>query len=154
MSQVTSRSSIDHLDLNHSAFANNLPTYLHAKQSKRRGGSSAVQRQDTVRFYVSDDVENDVRGCIRSWEHRRSISVTGRTATGEIKCFSGTVETVARAPGLAKLWLVTMTELKPTSGLFDAGVGTAPFSTALNVELKVADPVSERLRNWTEEKKK
>jgi hypothetical protein len=35
-----------------------------------------------MRFYVSDDVENDVRRCIGSWEHQHSISVTGRTETG------------------------------------------------------------------------
>jgi hypothetical protein len=77
-----------------------------------------------MRFYVSDDVENDVRRCIGSWEHQHSISVTGRTEAGEIKCFSGTVEAVARAPGLAtgELWLVTMKELKPASGSFDPGV--------------------------------
>ena len=41
--------------------------------------------------------------------------------TGEIKCFSGTVEAVARAPGLAtgELWLVTMGELNSTPGSFD-----------------------------------
>ena len=80
--------------------------------------------QDMMRFYVSDVVESDVRRCIRSWEHQHSISVTGRTEKGEIKCFSGTVEAVARAPGLAtgELWLVTMNILKPASGSFDAGV--------------------------------
>jgi hypothetical protein len=122
MSRVASRSSIDHLELNPSGFANKLPTYLHAKQSNRRGESSVGQ--DMMRFYVSDVVESDVRRCIRSWEHQHSISVTGRTEKGEIKCFSGTVEAVARAPGLAtgELWLVTMKELKPASGSFDAGV--------------------------------
>jgi hypothetical protein len=144
MSQVTSRSSIDRLDLNHGAFANKLPTCLHEMQSKGRGESSAVQKHDRMRFYVSDDVENDVRRCIRSWEHQHSISVTGRTVRGEIKCFSGTVEAVVRARGFAigELWLVTMRELKPASGLFDAGVGT---SNALNVEFKVADQVFEQL---------
>ena len=122
MSRVASCSSIDHCELNPSAFANKLPTYLHAKQSNRRGESSVGQ--DMMRFYVSDVVESDVRRCIRSWEHQHSISVTGRTGKGEIKCFSGTVEAVARAPGLAtgELWLVTMKELKPASGSFDAGV--------------------------------
>jgi hypothetical protein len=121
MSRVASRSSIniDHLELNPSAFANKLPAYLHAKQSNRRGQSSAVQKQDMMRFYVSDDVANDVRRCIRSWEHQHSISVTGRTETGEIRCFSGTVEAVARAPGFAtgELWLVTMRESKPIGRL-------------------------------------
>jgi hypothetical protein len=96
-------------------------------------------RTTAVRFYVSDDVENDVRRCIRSWEHQNSISVTGRAVTGEIKCFSGTVEAVARAPGLAtgELWLVTMRELEPASGLFDAGIETAAFSNALSTDLRV-----------------
>jgi hypothetical protein len=77
---------------------------------------SAAQKQGMMRFYVSDDVENDVRRCIRSWEHQHSISVNGRTVTGKAKCFSGTVQAVARAPGLAtgELWLVTMGELNPT----------------------------------------
>jgi hypothetical protein len=97
MSRVASRSSIDHLELNPSAFANKLTACLHAKQSNRRGHSSAVQNQNMMRFYVSDDVENDVRRSIRSWEHQHPISVTGRTETGEIRCFSGTVEAVARA---------------------------------------------------------
>jgi hypothetical protein len=116
MSRVASRSSIDRLELNPSAFANKVPTYLHAKQSNRRGEPPAMRPQDMMRFYVSDDVEDDVRQCIRSWEHRHSISVTGRTETGEIKGFSGTVEAVARAPGLAtgEFWLVTMRESKPT----------------------------------------
>jgi hypothetical protein len=124
MSQVTLRSSIDRLELNHSVLANKLPTYFHAKRSNRRGESSAVQKQHMMRFYVSDDVENDVRRCIRSWEHQHSISVTGRTVTGEIKCFSGTVDAVARAPGLAtgELWLVTMRESKPTSESLDVAV--------------------------------
>jgi hypothetical protein len=43
MSRVASRSSIDHLELNPSAFANKLPTYLPAKQSNRRGESSVGQ---------------------------------------------------------------------------------------------------------------
>jgi hypothetical protein len=118
MSKVTSRSSIDHLDLNRSVPAGKLPSYLHAKQGNWRGES----KQDLMRFYVSDDVENDVRRCISSWEHQHSISVNGRTVTGKIKCFSGTVEAVARAPELATgdLWLVTMRELTLTSDLFDA----------------------------------
>jgi hypothetical protein len=83
MSRVASHSSIDRLELNPSAFANKVPTYLHARQSNRRGEPPAVRPQDMMRFYVSDDVEDDVRQCIRSWEHRHSISVTGRTETGE-----------------------------------------------------------------------
>jgi hypothetical protein len=83
---------------------------------------SAAQKQGTTRFYVSDDVENDVRRSIRSWEHQHPISVNGRTVTGKTKSFSGTVQAVARAAGLAtgELWLVTMGELNPTSRLFDA----------------------------------
>jgi len=82
---------------------------------------SAAQEPCLMRFYVSDDVENDVRRCIRSWEHQHSISVSGRTVTGQTKCFSGTVQAVARAPGLAtgELWLVTMGELNSTPGSFD-----------------------------------
>ena len=111
----------------------------HPQDQIRRYPPAQPHKKGTMHFYVSDDVENDVRRCIRSWEHQHSISVTGRTVTGEIKCFSGTVEAVARAPGLAtgELWLVTMRELKPTSGLFDAGIGTAAFSKALSIDLRV-----------------
>ncbi len=117
MHRITSRSSIDHLELNHVILSGKLSTYLHAKQAKWRGESSIPQKPDMMCFYVSDDVENDVRRCIRSWEHQHPISVNGRAVTGEIKCFSGTVEAVARAPSLAagELWLVTMRELKPAA---------------------------------------
>ena len=83
------------------------------KSVETLSGSHQRSGQAADYFYVSDDVENDVRRCIRSWEHQHSISVTGRTATGEIKCFSGTVEAVARAPdlGAGELWMVTMREL-------------------------------------------
>jgi hypothetical protein len=146
MSRIASRKPIDDLELNLSAFANKLPTHWQAKQSNRRGESSVVRKEDVMRFYVSEDVENDVRRCITSWEHQHSISVTGRTEAGELKCFSGTVEAVARAPGLAtgELWLITMRESKPTPGLFDAGVGTA--ANALDADLKWADPVYEHFR--------
>jgi hypothetical protein len=144
MSRVASCRPIDHLELNPSPFANKLPTYFQAKQSNRRGKSSVVRKENMIRFYVSDDVENDVRRCIRSWEHRNSISVTGRTETGEIKCFSGTVEAVARLPGLVtgELWLVTMRESKPKSGSLDAGRQNC---SKINADLKRADPVSEHL---------
>ncbi len=84
--------------------------------------SLAEQKQGILRFYVSDDVENDVRRCIGSWERQQPISVNGRTVTGKTKYFSGTVQAVARAPSLAtgEFWLVTMKELKPIPGLFGA----------------------------------
>jgi hypothetical protein len=83
---------------------------------------SAAEKPGMTRFYVSDDVENDVRRCIKSWERQHPISVNGRTVTGKTECFSGTVQAVARAPGLAtgELWLVTMGQLNPMSRLFDA----------------------------------
>jgi hypothetical protein len=116
MHRITPRSSINHLELNHGVLSGKLTTYLQVKQRGGRSESSIAQKPDMMCFYISDDVENDVRRCIRSWEHQRPISVNGRAVTGEIKCFSGTVEAVARAPSLAtgELWLVTMRELKPT----------------------------------------
>jgi hypothetical protein len=106
-----------------------------------------------MRFYVSDDVENDVRRCIRSWERQHSISVTRRTEAGEIKCFSGTVEAVARAPGLAtgELWLVTMRESKPTSGLFD---GALKLQTPLTLILSEQIRFLKTSCNWAEENEK
>jgi hypothetical protein len=122
MRRIASRSSINHLELSHGVLSGKLSTYLHTKQGNWRGESSIAQKPDMMCFYVSDDVENDVRRCISSWEHQHSISVNGRTVTGKIKCFSGTVEAVARAPELATgdLWLVTMRELTLTFDLFDA----------------------------------
>ena len=82
----------------------------HRQDQIRRYPPAQPHKKGPMRFYVSDDVESDVRRCIRSWEHQHSISVTGRTMTGKVKCFSGTVEAVVRAPSLAtgELWLVTM----------------------------------------------
>jgi len=82
----------------------------HRQDQIRRYPPAQPHKKSPMRFYVSDDVESDVRRCIRSWEHQHSISVTGRTVAGEMKCFSGTVEAVVRAPSLATggLWLVTM----------------------------------------------
>ncbi len=122
MRRIASRSSINHLELSHGVLSGKLSTYLHAKRGNWRGESSIAQKPDMTCFYVSDDVENDVRRCIRSWEHQRPISVNGRAATGEIKRFSGTVEAVARAPSLAtgELWLVTMRELKPAPDSFES----------------------------------
>ena len=82
----------------------------HSQDQIRRYPPAQPHKKGTMRFYVSDDVESDVRRCIRSWEHQHYISVIGRTMTGKVKCFSGTVEAVVRAPSLAtgELWLVTM----------------------------------------------
>ena len=82
----------------------------HPQDQIRRYPPAQPHKKGTMRFYVSDDVESDVRRCIRSWERQHCISVNGKTVTGNTKCFSGTVEAVVRAPSLAtgELWLVTM----------------------------------------------
>jgi hypothetical protein len=116
MGRFTSCGSDAHLESNRDRFARKLPAYREAKHSGRRRETSAAQPQNMMCFYVSDSVENDVRRCIRSWEHRHAITVSGRTMTGEIKSFSGTVEGVARAPGAGgDLWLVTMRETRNRS---------------------------------------
>jgi hypothetical protein len=150
MSRVAPRSSID---LERTPAPALTSSSRICTQSYRRGQSSAAQKQDMMRFYVSDDVENDVRRCIRSWERQHSISVTGRTEAGEIKCFSGTVEAVARAPGLAtgELWLVTMRESKPTSGLFD---GALKLQTPLTLILSEQIRFLKTSCNWAEENEK
>jgi hypothetical protein len=101
-----------HPGSNPDTLARKLSTCLDRYGGRRRE-TSAAQSQKPMRFYVSDDVENDVRRCIRSWEHRHAITVNGRTVTGEVKSFSGIVEGVARAPSAAAgdLWLVTMRDI-------------------------------------------
>jgi hypothetical protein len=101
-----------HPGSNPDTLARKLSTCLDRYGGRRRE-ASAAQPQNTMRFYVSDDVENDVRRCIRSWEHRHAITVDGRTVTGEVKSFSGIVEGVAPAPSAAEgdLWLVTMRDI-------------------------------------------
>ena len=115
MSQVTSRVSVTYLGSNDGFLGGEFPTHLHAERGDRRRKFLAAQEHHLVRFYVSDDDESDVRLCIHSWEYRHSITINGRTSVGEIKCFSGTVEGVARALDLAagEFWLVTMRELEP-----------------------------------------
>ena len=64
-------------------------------------------------FYISDDFENDVRRCIRSWERQDHIIITGATIEGQIREFIGTVQTIDRDPGRAegKPWRVMIREL-------------------------------------------
>jgi hypothetical protein len=73
--------------------------------------------EETMTFYISDDFENDVRRCIRSWERQDPIIITGATIEGQIKEFIGTVQTIDRDPGRAegKLWRVMIRELTPSS---------------------------------------
>jgi hypothetical protein len=113
MGRLAACGSDARLGSNRDILARKLPTNLDRKQGGRRGEASAAHPQNMMRFYVSDDVENDVRRCIRSWEHRHSITVDGRTVTGEVKSFSGIVESVARASGAAAgdLWLITMRDI-------------------------------------------
>jgi hypothetical protein len=68
-------------------------------------------------FYISDDFENEVRLCIRSWERQNPIIITGATIEGQIKEFVGTVQTIDRDAGRAegKLWRVMIRELTPSS---------------------------------------
>ena len=110
MGRFAASGSDTHLGLSRDILARKVSTYRDRKHGGRRSETSAAHPQNMMRFYVSDDVENDVRRCIRSWEHRHAITVDGRTVTGEVKSFSGIVEGVARAPGAGDLWLVTMRE--------------------------------------------
>jgi hypothetical protein len=50
-------------------------------------------------FYVSDDLENEVRRCIQSWEFQDPITITGVTVEGQVKDFTGTVQTIHRDRG-------------------------------------------------------
>jgi hypothetical protein len=66
-------------------------------------------------FYISDDLENEIRRCIQSWEFQDPITITGLTVEGQIKGFTGTVQTIHRDRRRAagRLWRVTIRELKP-----------------------------------------
>jgi hypothetical protein len=66
-------------------------------------------------FYISDDLENEIRRCIQSWEFQDPITITGVTVEGQIKDFTGTVQTIHRDRRRAagRLWRVTIRELKP-----------------------------------------
>jgi hypothetical protein len=66
-------------------------------------------------FYVSDDFETDIRRCIQSWERQDPITVTGITLEGQIKGFTGTVQTIERdfCRAAGRLWRVMIWELPP-----------------------------------------
>jgi hypothetical protein len=66
-------------------------------------------------FYISDDLENEIRRCIQSWEFQDPITITGVTVEGQVKDFTGTVQAIHRDRRRAagRLWRVTIRELKP-----------------------------------------
>jgi hypothetical protein len=57
-------------------------------------------------FYISDDLENDVRRCIQSWERQYPIAIRGLTVEGEVKHFAGTVQTIDHDSkrAIGRLW--------------------------------------------------
>jgi len=61
-------------------------------------------------FYISDDLENDIRRCIQSWERQDRITITGVTVEGQIKDLTGTVQTIDRdaSRGLGRSWRVVI----------------------------------------------
>jgi hypothetical protein len=77
-------------------------------------------------FYISDDLEDDIRRCIQSWERQDPIVITGVSIEGQIKEFSGTVQTIHREPGRAegKLWWVLIRRPRP--------LGEAPVQRTLS----------------------
>jgi hypothetical protein len=68
-------------------------------------------------FYVSDDLETDIRRCIQSWERQDPITITGVTPEGQIKGFTGTVQTIERdaCRAAGKQWRVMIWEQKAPS---------------------------------------
>jgi hypothetical protein len=63
-------------------------------------------------FYINDDFENDIRRCIRSWELQDPITIRGVTVEGQVKNFTGTVQTIDHEPRRAagKPWRVVIRE--------------------------------------------
>jgi hypothetical protein len=66
-------------------------------------------------FYISDDLENDVRRCIQSWERQYPIAIRGLTVEGEVKHFTGTVQTIDHDSkrAIGRLWRVLIQEINP-----------------------------------------
>jgi hypothetical protein len=61
-------------------------------------------------FYISDDLENDIRRCIQSWERQDPITITGVTVEGRIKDLTGTVQAIDRdaSRGPGRPWRVVI----------------------------------------------
>ena len=66
-------------------------------------------------FYISNDNEKDIRRCHESRDHQDPITVTGLTVDGQIKDFTGIVQTVDLDPERpdGKQWRVIIREIKP-----------------------------------------
>jgi hypothetical protein len=66
-------------------------------------------------FYISDDLENDVRRCIQSWERQYPIAIRGLTVEGQVKHFTGTVQTIDHNSkrAIGGLWRVLIREINP-----------------------------------------
>jgi hypothetical protein len=66
-------------------------------------------------FYLSDDLENEIRRCVQSWERQVPITIAGATVDGQTKDFTGTVQTIDRDPqrGAGRPWRVIIQESEP-----------------------------------------
>jgi hypothetical protein len=64
-------------------------------------------------FYI-DDFENEVRRCIQSWECQHLIAISGVTAEGNVKHFTGTVQAIHQHPTTG-LWRVVIQEPTATN---------------------------------------
>jgi hypothetical protein len=69
---------------------------------RTREGGGSRQPEDygagMTTLYISNDFANDVRRCIRAWECQHTLEFHGVTADGEVKHFTGTVQTVDHDP--------------------------------------------------------
>jgi hypothetical protein len=82
--------------------------------------ATALLRQENYEagmtfFYISDDFENDVRRCIQSWERQHPIAITGLTVEGQVRHFTGTVQTIDHDSqrAIGRLWRVLIREISP-----------------------------------------
>jgi hypothetical protein len=67
-------------------------------------------------FCLSDDLEDEIRRCVQSWERQVPISIAGMTGDGQTKNFTGTVQTIYHDPqrGAGRPWRVVIQEEPPT----------------------------------------
>jgi hypothetical protein len=82
-------------------------------------------------FYISNDFANDVRRCIRSWECQHPLKIYGVSVEGEVKHFTGTVQTVDHDPQRAdgRRWRVIIQVSTATT--FSANNEPMEYSYAL-----------------------
>jgi len=69
-----------------------------ATGSGRFPRAKGLRRGTMTFFYLSDDLDNEIRRCVQSWERQVPITIAGVTVDGQTKDFTGTVQTIDHDP--------------------------------------------------------